>query len=205
MVRRLIAIALFAGMFFAAPRATEASMLDFIWELSGPQLIGVGVSCRWDFNKNVDVCDFAPSTRANADRAAERSRLFFSVGATAFVSTSKNSPSQVDYKWGDVYMIAAEPALSVSSVDRGSRMRLYHSVGVSYDLLFGKNFDTFDKASIKLTPVELVFPDKHVSLAATIRLYPNGFSNDEFGIGRRLDFDRPFEAVYGLSVGYSFR
>lgn len=200
MSRRLIAIAVFAGLLFTSPRATEASMLDFIWELSGPQLIGFGVSCRWDFDKNVDVCDFARS--APRDGAA-RSRLFFSTTGTVFVSTSKNSPSQVDYKWGDVYMIAAEPSVSVATVGRND-LRVYHSVGVSYDLLFGKQFDTFDKFAIKITPVEAYFPNKHLSLAATVRLYPNGFSNDEFGIGTRRDYNRPFEAVYGFNVGYWF-
>lgn len=202
MSKRLIAIAVFAGMLLASPRATEASMLDFIWELSGPQLIGLGVSCRWDFNKNVDVCDFAPSSARR--EGAGRSRLFFSTTGTLFVSTSKNSPSNVDYNWGDVFMLAAEPAVSVSTVDRGN-VRVYHSVGVSYDLLFGKQFDTFDKFAIKLTPVETYFPDKHLSIAATVRLYPNGFSNDEFGIGTRRDYNRPFEAVYGFNVGYWFR
>jgi hypothetical protein len=202
MSRRLIAIAVFAGLLFASPRSTEASMLDFIWELSGPQLIGLGVSCRWDFNKNVDVCDFAPATRSDG---AARSRLFFTTSGTVFVSTSKNSPSKVDYNWGDVYMLAAEPSVSVSLTDQQARVRVYHSVGVSYDVLLGKRFDTFDKFGVKITPVEVYIPAKHLSLAATIRIYPNGFSNDEFGIGNRRDYDRPAEAVYGFTVGYWFK
>lgn len=201
MIRRLLAIAVFAGLFLSASRPSEASIIDFIWELSGPQLIGLGVSCRWDFNKNVDVCDFAAPSRGDQ---AKRSRVFFSTTGTLFVSTSKNSPSRVDYNWGDVYMLAAEPAVAVSSVTQDN-VRVYHSVGATYDVLFGKQFDTFDKFGIKITPVEAYFPNKHLSVAATVRLYPNGFSNDEFGIGNPRDYDRPFEAVYGFNVGLWFK
>jgi hypothetical protein len=42
-----------------------------------------------------------------------------------------------------------------------------------------------------------------VAVAFEIRLYPNGFTADEFGFGPRLDFNRPNETTYGFKVSWA--
>ena len=42
--------------------------------------------------------------------------------------------------------------------------------------------------------------------AYNVRIYPNGFTGDEFGFGPRLpDLDRGRETLNGFSVGYLFK
>lgn len=203
MAKRLIAMAMFVGVLCAA-RPSEAAFLDFIWELSGPRLVGFGVGCRWDFNLQRDVCEIgmAPTKLDGGDDL--RSKLFFAVGGTYFFSTSKDGRSGVPYGWNDVRMIAIEPSVSMRSVNK-THVRVHHGIGPSYDYLFGPNFKSFDKFGVRVTPLEVVLPNQHVSFAVTARLYPNGFTDDEFGFfNRRNSYNRPFEAVYGFTGGFSF-
>ncbi len=207
MARRLVVFVWLLAMMLVSPRQSEAAFVDFIVGLSGPQLIGIGAGCRWDFHLNRDVCDLgmAPAMIA-ADQASRASKplFFFSVGGTYFFSTSKDGESGVPYGWNDVRMLAFEPSVSVRSVNQEG-IKIHHGVGPTFDYLFGRHFDSFGKAGIRVTPAELVFPNQRFSVALTMRLYPNGFTDDEFGFGVRRDYDRPFEAVYGISAGYTFK
>lgn len=206
MARRLSTFALFAAMVVCVPRSSDAAFLDFIWGLSGPQLIGVGVGCRFDFHGKRDICEVGATPAMMSLEGRDLwSRLFVSVGGTGFVSTAKNSGTNVDYRWGDVAALAFEPSVSFNSVDRAG-VRLYHGIGPTYGYFFGvrRDFQSFDKFGIRVTPVEVVFHDQRAVLALTLRLFPNGFTDDEFGVGERRDFNRPFESVIGLSFGYTF-
>ena len=84
------------------------------------------------------------------------------------------------------------------------QVRSDHGVGATYDVMFGKDFDTFDKAGLKFKPVVVTLPG--VNFTATVRWYPNGTTPDEFD--RTLpppdDLNRPNEWVYGLSFGVFF-
>jgi hypothetical protein len=61
---------------------------------------------------------------------------------------------------------------------------------------------TFDKFGYKFTPVDVAY--KRIAVAFEIRLYPNGFTDDEFGLGPRVTFDRPYETTYGFRVSLAF-
>ena len=208
MLRRLTAIALFVGFIVVSPRSSEAAMLDFIWGLSGPQLVGVGVGWRWDFTVSRDVCEvgsaLALSIKAEG-REDWRKRVYFSVGATFFTSTGTDSATKT-YRFDDVNMLAFEPSVSVRtfSPGDGSRLRVYHGVGPTFDRVFGRSITTFDNVGIKVTLVEFVLPKYHVSFGSAVRLYPNGFTDDEFGSGPHLDFDRRHEYVWGGTFGVLF-
>ncbi len=53
MVRKLVAVgALFFAM-LGAPRTSEAGLFDFIWEMSGPQMIGAGYGCLFTPPPNI--------------------------------------------------------------------------------------------------------------------------------------------------------
>ncbi|MFN7980992.1 MAG: hypothetical protein U0Q11_03965 [Vicinamibacterales bacterium] len=101
-------------------------------------------------------------------------------------------------------MLAFEPSVSVRSVEN-EKVRVHHGVGPTFDYFFGPKFDSFSNVGVRVTPIEVVFPRHNFSLAATVRLYPNGFTDDQFGFGVRQNYDRPFEAVYGLSAGFTFK
>lgn len=209
MGRRLTAFLLFIGVLFGAPRQTEAAsdFVDFIWGLSGPQLIGVGFGCRFDAAGRIVFCP-GQKRPAPADGRGQEpwSRVSFTAAASAFVSTGRNSESGIDYRFADVGMVAIEPNVSVQSIRTGSGVRLSHNIGLTYDILFGlrRDFPTFTKLGVKITPIEVLFHDDRGVVALNLRLYPDGFTDDEFAPGQRLDYDRPFETVIGVSVGYSF-
>lgn len=210
MARRLTALLLFVGVLFGAPRPSYAAsdFLDFIWGLSGPQLIGVGFGCRIDSAGRIIFCPGQKRPAATDSRAEGLWRnVAFTLAASAFVSTGKNSESGVDYRFGDLGMVAIEPNVSFNSVRTERGVRISHNVGPTYDILFGlrRDFDTFQKLGIKVTPLEVIFHDDRAVFAFNLRLYPDGFTDDEFGVGPRQDYDRPFETVIGFSFGYSFR
>jgi hypothetical protein len=55
---------------------------------------------------------------------------------------------------------------------------------------------------VKFRPVGVTI-NKKWNMSYTLRIYPNGFTADEFGLlPRNEDLDRTFEAVHGFSLGY---
>jgi hypothetical protein len=137
-------------------------------------------------------------------------RLWVSFDGGPYFSTGKNpngSGKSPDYEIFEVWMVALEPMLEVRSGEwKKAGIVLNHGVGATYDVLFGKNFDTFDKAGLKFKPVIATFP-KGFNATATVRWYPNGTTPDEFGkeAVRLTDLDRKNEFVFGISVGFLFR
>ena len=103
-------------------------------------------------------------------------------------------------------MLAIEPMVefrSYTSNDNKGDLSFHHGlIGMSYDVLAGKNFGTFDKIGFKFRPVGFTY--KKLNAAFNIRWYPNGFTGDEFGVvqPRMHDIDRPSETLWGFSMGY---
>ena len=60
-------------------------------------------------------------------------------------------------------------------------VRIHHGVGVTLQLSVWSNFKRFDKFAFTFSPFDVAYKDFRVGL--TIRLYPNGFTDDEFGFG----------------------
>ncbi len=184
----------------AAPRTSQArSLLDIIWEMSGPQLIGLTVvSCQIDMDGERHQCRVVGRKVTGADTSRE-SRTWFSLEAGLYSTTGRDTNNEYDAF--TVHMLAVEPTVEVRSL-RGDDIMLYHGAGLTYNVLFGRDFDRFDKAGIKLRPLAVAY--RNWDFAYNLRLYPNGFTSDEFGFGPRVDVSRPFEAVHGFSLGYSW-
>ncbi len=187
----------------AFPREGSAHILDIIWEMSGPQMIGIVTGCDYD-KTNGFKCRIA-------DKFLDRERVqpdwhsfWLVVDAGLYGSTTKNSDTQ-EFDWFKTGMVAVEPMVMRGSLGDGGNnsSSLYHAAGISYDLLFGKGFSPFDKFAFKFVPIGYKF--KSFSVAYTLRAYHNGFTPDEFGEGdRQDDLDRPFEVVHGISFGFTF-
>jgi hypothetical protein len=184
----------------AVPRTSDArSLLDIIWEMSGPQLIGVTVvSCQIDMDGERHQCHVVGRKVTGADTSRE-SRAWFSLEAGLYSTTGRDTNNVYDAF--TVHMLAVEPTVEVRSI-RSNDIRLYHGAGLTYNVLFGRDFQRFDKAGVKLRPIGVSY--RQWDFAYNLRLYPRGFTSDEFGFGPRVDGDRPFEAVHGFSVGYSW-
>ena len=181
----------------AFPREGRADFWDIIWEMSGPQLIGVRFDCKLNLDGSVHECHAAGFRRGSVT-PADRPRAWFSVAGGLYTSTGKNTNN--DYEAFKVHMLAFEPMVNgISNTSR--RVRVYHGAGLTYDFLFGSDFDTFDKAGLKFVPVGIMF--RRLDIGYTFRLYPNGFTSDEFGFGPRVPGgDRPTEGVHGVQFGF---
>jgi hypothetical protein len=217
-----IAAVVLAGV-LASPGLAHASLWDLIWKMSGPQMSGIVFHCEWGFGSiesertRTAKGPVPPDTRSEC-RAADyrfygmlKSRkerlVWLSFDTGPYFSTGKNPHgpgTDPDYEFGEVWMVAAEPILEVRS---GSfwhdKLLLNHGVlGATYDIFFGGDFDTFDKAGLKFKPVTATF-FKKVNASLTARWYPNGTTPDEFGKAPpQPGANRPSEWVYGFSVGY---
>ena len=186
------------------PRSAHAGLLDFIWEMSGPQMIGTGYGCFLTLQWKREECRVhgVPVPVKIEQGAPHRGGPFLVLDASYLFSTGKDSATQ-DYDWGQVQMVMLEPALAFRSIGESGRdtVRIYHGVGVTWNYLFGKDMRGFDKFGYKFTPIDIAY--KQVAVAFEIRLYPNGFTDDEFGAGPRLDFNRPHETTYGVKVSWA--
>lgn len=185
----------------AFPREGSAYIFDFIWQMSGAQMYGpVLLHCRIDIAGGPAECrTLDRRLTGNLGGLAAR-RAWVSFEGTFYTSTGKNAEGD-DYRAWRTQMVAFEPILEVRSATTGGGATIYHGlVGLSYDVLFGSDFDTFDKVGIKFRPIGVAY--KKIDFGINVRVYPNGFGRDEFGFAPRLgDVDRPVEAIYGASFG----
>ena len=206
---RIFGIALLALLAF--PRAGSADLIDFIWEMSGPQMIGKGLlHCEFDLQdserKLPDSDRICQYVFRDLSHEGQRHGVWrIALDTTAYLSTGKSSGTH-HYQWGSVGMVAVEPMLEVRSCcDDKKVFSVHHGVGLSYDFLFGQHFSRFNKFGLKITPIGFKFTKK-VSAAYNVRVYPHKFTPDEFGFGPRLsDLSRGFEKpLHGVSVYVSF-
>ena len=177
----------------AAPRPAHADFWDFIFEMSGPQLIGARFDCDWALDGSVGDCH-AAGFKVGSQFPTPKPRAWISVGGGVYTSTGKDTNNEYDAF--SVHMLAFEPTINAFS-STNPRARVYHGAGFTYDFLFGRDFRRFDKAGLKFLPVGVIVG--RLDIAYTFRLYPNGFTSDEFGFGPRVEGgDRPREGVHGV-------
>ena len=207
MSRRRLGIGVLLAACLAMPtRSSADSLIDLIWEMSGPQMIGFLSECRIALDGSFEHCKVFEK-KVVGPGARSTTKVWLSLQGGPFFSTGKNASGQ-DYKFFKVGMIAFDPMLEVQSVTRSNGFAMYHGVlGVSYNLLFGEGFDTFTNVAFKLRPIGLTFPlggGWKFDLEYNVRLYPSGFSADEFG---KVPVAPPLnraETVQGVGLGLRF-
>jgi|KBSMisStaDraftv2_1062788.scaffolds.fasta_scaffold39477_5 hypothetical protein len=102
------------------------------------------------------------------------------------------------------HMIAFEPMLEMRSYSSRDKAVDYHHglIGISWDLPYGADHSSFDKFGLKFRPIGITIKKKW-NMSYTLRLYPNGFTNDEFGIGDPVpNANRDAEVLHGFTFGY---
>jgi hypothetical protein len=215
---RIAGIALLAVL--GVPGASHASVWDWIWSMSGPQMVGVVFHCEWDWQPKdpnaKKVGDNGQPYTASECRIVDYKvvgnapprtarRTWLTLDTNAYTSTGKNS-DDFEFKAFENYMVAFEPMVEVRSFTNAGgagNLSFHHGlVGMSYDILFGSDYSTFDKIGLKFRPVGFTY--KKLNGAFNIRWYPNGFTGDEFGVSepRLHDINRPSETLWGFSMGY---
>jgi len=222
-----IAGILLAGVLLT-PGLAHASLWDLIWKMSGPQMSSAVLHhCEWAFGDKDSAATkaakirnepFTQETRYECrvydyrylgyvKKRLERP-MWFSLDNGLYFSTGKDphGGEDPDYHRGDVWMATVEPIFEAKSGSwKGGNILLNHGIGVTYDLLFGDDFPTFDKFGLKLKPVTVTLM-RHWNGTLTVRWLAHGTTPDEFGKQqpRLNDIDRKSEFVYGFSLGYVF-
>jgi hypothetical protein len=180
------------------PRPSEAGLLEIIWEMSGPQMLGLGYGCMYSVRTgSLEQCRLGAGLISRDKNYATKNGPFLVLGGSILGSTGKDSRSQ-GYDWGEIWMLALEPGVAMRSYDNQQRdIQVHHGVGISYDVLFGDDIRRFDKFAITVTPVDVAF--RRVAFGVKLRMYPNGFTDDEFKPGPRVSKNRPFETTLGFT------
>jgi hypothetical protein len=204
------------------PRMSSADMIDVLWKMSGPQLISLAsIEYRVPLadgglelikgivkndNKTLTLWDVVPLIpRPAADSldisSAGAKKNWFAVAANVYASTSRDANATTPYDGWQVKMLAIEPRFD-RLLHAHNCLAVYAGAGISYDRLWGNGFSNFDKFAFKIRPVGVMLLDT-VDLAFNIRIYPNGFTHDEF-TETTQSYSRPYEIVYGFSGGIAW-
>jgi hypothetical protein len=207
MLRRITCAGIFVFALVGLPGLANAGIIEFIWKMSGPQFIGAGLGCTFNPDFALHNCRLGGTAALEIERqraSDQRARgPYLFLGGEAQFSTGLNDADGSDYKVGQIWRAAVTPGVSYRAWEVRGRP-IYVGAGLSWDLLFGKDFSAFDKFAISVVPAEVLLAPKH-ALAFKLRIYPNAYTSDEFGFGPRQDYNRPWEVAWGFSYSYLFK
>jgi hypothetical protein len=173
------------------PREGNAGIVEVIIEMSGPKMYGFSVDCRLDFQGTWQSCKTSVATKdAVAPLVQDRRGPFWlSLGGGYYWSADKTVNGQ-DYDRFEVKMVTFDPMIEFASKSwpvgyAQLPVQVYHGlIGLSYNVLFGESFPTFSNVGLKLRPFGIVIPVKGrfaFDFSYDIRLYPTGFTAEDFG------------------------
>lgn len=221
-MRQSLMAALIVLGLLGSSATSEAGIGDFIWELSGPQMIGAGVTCRFTLKGEFKYCDWSAGIAGRITPTAEtpfwsKDRVFWSLGGAGYFSTGKNSRykdnlscpdaatpcvgDEIDYHDFDHWMLSFEPTADYLVVSCGCAS-FFLTAGPAFHTVLNRDADDFFKVGIKIAP-EVRFDNFTVSY--NLRFYPDGFTPDQFGKGVFRGGDRPSEWTQGVSVSFPFK
>jgi hypothetical protein len=193
------------------PSMGHASIVDIIWGMSGPQMIGVVLHCEYDLQhkgggnegeRDVIECRGLDHLFFNKLKPRSERVVWLSLDAGYYFSTTKDSDDN-EFDWLKNHMLAFEPLVEVLSYRSvHNNFMLHHGLfGITYNVLFGSNFGTFDKAGFKFRPVGVTI-GKRFNASFTLRYYPNRFNSEDFGIINPTQVKTGGEWVKGFTVGW---
>ena len=210
---RLVLGGLVLASLLGFPATATAGIMDIIWEMSGPQMIGGVIRCRFPFDDTYAKCELSVTAANKAERIARNEweeRLWFALEGGVLTSTGHNARDRsgdIDYKFGRIWMLGVEPILEGSwkgdikeaSESGSGKGVVYHGAGLFYNRFIVHDAKPLNKAGVKLRPIGIMYSGW--GLEYNIRLYPRGFTPDEFGFGDRIEgVKRPFEAVHSVGI-----
>jgi hypothetical protein len=174
--KRVLALVVLAVL--ASARPANADWLDIIWEMTGPQMIGIGATCERSVRADGDWRCIVPFKRLGRPLGGARNEpldwLWVSASAFYYVSTSHKG-----YGGGDVQGFGFDPML-VFSRFRGEDVRFTSGFGLSLQRFWSSDFDAVGNAGLKFQPVAVEFPvggTAKAKLAYNLRYYWDGFES----------------------------
>ena len=167
--RMVLAGLLLAGG-LALPHGAEAGVVDFILEMSGPQMIGTGIACDIELASSNSECRLT-GIRVAGDLSGRgtRGRLWLTLEGNVYLATGKDSEMR-PFKFGHAQMFSYEPTLNLRSIGKGD-IAIHHGVvGLSYVFLTGSELKRFDNVGMKLDPIAFTSRN-HFAVAYNLRCF----------------------------------
>lgn len=200
--RRLWTVAgvLVAIMFVPRP---ASAYFDWIWQMSGPQMIGITGECRVGLQGRLEDCEIAGAETAGPF-SLDPPKRWLALSGGLYFSTGKNAEN-TDFEAGDEFMLAFDPMFEFITAEGGAgdgKVSLYHGIGATVNFLTGPDFDAFFNGGFKFRPVGLMIGDRF-NVSYTLRVYPRGFTAEDFGKAPSSP-DNDWEAVHGFTFGVRF-
>ena len=197
----------------AFPRSSHAGIMDVIWEMSGPQLLGFGLQCDIGLDRAI-----SPECMLFGKRLGWESHqsqlVWVNLLAAAYFSTGRDNTDennqQVTFSGGRVRMIGFDPMFAMRvNPNAASAHRLHVGLGLSLNRFFGPDIDAFNNVAIKVRPLawdwdrpfRFLGQSWKLGAAYNLRVYPDGFDSTPNG---GLASTGDSEAVHGFLVALSF-
>lgn len=204
--RPLLVMVVLLGILLVRPGDARAGLMDFIWDMSGPQMIGGVFRCRVPVGGGTTKCTAVGFPvfgveRFQTDVMKER-RTWVNLESGVYTSTGKND-GNTNYRAFRTEMLSFDPMIEFASVSN-NRVRIFHGAGATLQFLFGPDFQAFGNAGFKVRVIGAEIGDRW-EIAFNVRVYPNGFGADQFGFGPSPPGNRPFERTIGASVSKKVR
>ena len=218
MRRRGWTILVAVALLLSTPRTGSAGIGEWIWEMSGPSMLGATSGCSVSLKKELHRCSIfgfpVPLRSPLAPEAAIETvppglgKVWLELGGGTYISLWKNSgerDDEHDFRAGHTYMLAFDPMI-------GFKTKLgEHGVGITLDYILGNesyvdslgtehDFDNFGNWGVKLRPVVLRW--NRMVWEWNIRLYPNGFDVVEGSDPAVVRKGDNFEVVNAIALSF---
>ena len=220
MRRALTVLGIAVAALVACPRDSSAGFVDFIYEMSGPQMIGTGTSCRIERVRYLKDINLPRIPELPADRIERKFRCsYFGIldgGIVvrekppvfswelqpAFYGSTKHNEEVTQSR--RVYMVAVDPIVNLRSVRRDNGFLLEHGVGVSVQRFFVPSAPNFTRTALKLrlASVEIPLAGRwKLAISHNGRIYTDEVTGVDFRLAPKPD-QRPWEsALKGVLIG----
>ena len=163
----------------ACARPADAGWLDFIWEMTGPQMVGFGIECEVGIARNPDRGCIIPGWRfsnANIARGEKPQDHWFwvSTGAFYYVSTDEEFTSS------GVRGFGVDPMVLFSRFNDKRTIRVTAGAGLTVQRFWSDDFEAFGNSGFKFRPLAVDFPvagRMRLNVAYNLRYFWDGFES----------------------------
>ena len=213
--RRLMALVMLAMLTCARP--ADAGWLDFIWEMTGPRMIGFGIDCEVAIARDpatACVTPFGRFPRPGTARLREGFDPRFWISTEAFYYRSKNSEAFSSSK--GVNGFGVDPMLVFSRIKDmkypSKSIRFTAAAGLTLQRFWSEDFEAFGNSGFKFRPLSVEVPfiqDTRLNFAYNLRYYWDGYEATSAVEGTQripaafIKVDRS-ETVHGFTVALIF-
>lgn len=197
-IRRVLALVILGVLMTARP--AHADWWDFIWEMSGPQMIGIGGGCEWSLQSDDWRCDIPLRRFPGALKTRDQKRddhWWAKTDAFYYFSTAKNG-----YDPGNVYGFGVDPMVTYAYY--GGGWRFSHGTGVSLQRFWSADFaESINNVSFKIQLISAevgIGGTAKLKLAYNLRYFWDGFASAPPGLSRK----EGSEGTQGFVISVTF-